>query len=213
VTPPAKQQSSPGIVILQGHPDPGGATLCHALADAYATAAQSTGIPVRRIEVAKLEFPLLRTKAEFDAGREGTPEALRNAQADIVQCKHLAIFYPLWHGTMPALLKGFLEQVFRPDVSLSYGEGGLPKQLMKGKSARVVVTMGMPAWAYRWYFGAHSLKSLERNILKFCGFSPVRDTLFGGVDEASDKVKNAWFAKIERQAKSDAQAIARPSTA
>jgi hypothetical protein len=43
----------------------------------------------------------------------------------------------------------------------------------------------MPAWLYRWYFLAPSLKSLERNILRFSGIKPVRETLIGGVDRRS----------------------------
>lgn len=52
--------------------------------------------------------------------------------------------------------------------------------------ARGVVTMGMPGWIYRWFFGAHSLKSLERNILSFVGIKPVRETIFGMVDAVTD---------------------------
>lgn len=73
------------------------------------------------------------------------------------------LFYPLWHGDVPALLKGFLEQVFRPGLARA-AEPGQRKGLA-GRSAHIVVTMGMPAFVYRWYFGTHSLKSLERNIL------------------------------------------------
>ena len=43
-----------------------------------------------------------------------------------------------------------------------------------GKSARIIVTMGMPGSLYRWYFRAHSLHSLQRNILDFIGFRRVR---------------------------------------
>jgi putative NADPH-quinone reductase len=52
---------------------------------------------------------------------------------------------------------------------------------MRGRSARVIVTMGMPALIYRWYYGAHGLKNLKRNILRFVGFAPVRDTVVGSV--------------------------------
>jgi hypothetical protein len=38
------------------------------MADAYAEGATAAGHEVRRIEVAKLDFPLLRTQAEFEAG-------------------------------------------------------------------------------------------------------------------------------------------------
>jgi putative NADPH-quinone reductase len=48
---------------------------------------------------------------------------------------------------------------------------------LAGKGARIIVTTGMPAPIYRWYFGAHSLKSLERNILGFCGFGPIKESL------------------------------------
>jgi len=41
--------------------------------------------------------------------------------------------------------------------------------------------MGMPAFAYRLFFGAHSLKALESGILGMAGVKPVRATLFGMV--------------------------------
>ena len=58
--------------------------------------------------------------------------------------------------------------------------------------------MGMPALACRWWFGAHSLKSLERNILKFSGVSPVRETLFGSVGSASEQQRAGWLDTMLR---------------
>lgn len=62
-----------------------------------------------------------------------------------IDADHFLLIYALWLGTMPALLKGFLQQVFRPGVAPSYGEGF--QALMKGKSARIAATMGMPTLA------------------------------------------------------------------
>jgi putative NADPH-quinone reductase len=56
--------------------------------------------------------------------------------------------------------------------------------------------MGMPALIYRFYFGAHSLKSLERNILKFVGIRPIRETLFGGVETASPARRANWISRM-----------------
>lgn len=173
------------ILIIQGHPDAGARHFGHALADEYAKGAEDGGHEVRRIEVAKLEFPLLRTKEEFEKGTPPIPVA--QAQDSIRWADHLVILYPLWHGSMPALLKGFVEQVFRPGFGAEYQKsGGLPKKLLTGKSARIVVTMGMPAFVYRWIFFAHSLKSLKRNILSFCGINPIRATLIGNIDGMTD---------------------------
>jgi len=51
------------ITIIEGHPDPAGNRFCHALAEAYAQGARAAGLEVRRIDVARLGFPLLRTQA------------------------------------------------------------------------------------------------------------------------------------------------------
>lgn len=107
-------------------------------------------------------------------------------------------------GSMPAILKGFFEQVFRPGFAFGQagsgaGEmsGGCWKKRLKGRSARIVVTMGMPASVYRWYFGAHGLKNLERNILKFVGIRPVRVSLIGMVEQ-SDSIRRAWLERMQR---------------
>jgi putative NADPH-quinone reductase len=168
------------ITIIQGHPDPNERHFGHTLADAYAKGAQEAGHEVKRIGVAELKFPLLHSKKDWESGP--TPEAIGQTQAAIAWANHLVILYPLWLGAMPALLKGFLEQVLRPGFAFDYRSKGMPKKLLTGKSARIVVTMGMPALVYRWYFGAHSLKSLERNILRFVGIGPIRASLIGMVE-------------------------------
>ena len=67
-----------------------------------------------------------------------------------------------------------------------------------GSPARVVVTMGMPALIYRWVFRAHSVKSLERNILGFVGIAPVHETLIGGVDTLGEEGVKLWLARLRK---------------
>ncbi|SDF68734.1 Putative NADPH-quinone reductase (modulator of drug activity B) [Limimonas halophila] len=181
------------ILIIQGHPDPAGGHYGHALAHAYAEGAEAGGHTVERVAVAELDFPLVRSQQDFTETEP--PAAIAGAQAAVERAQHIVLIYPLWLGTMPALLKGFLEQVFRPGFAFSYEKKGFPNGRLTGRSARVVVTMGMPAFAYRWWFGAHSLRSLERNILKFCGIGPVRDSLVGSVDSAAAH-REKWLARM-----------------
>jgi len=185
-----------GAAIIQGHPDSGERHLCHALADAYAEGATAAGHAVSRIEVAQLDFPILRTAEDFQ--RSVLPEALIPARDAIVSARHLVIVFPLWFGTMPALLKAFLEQAMRPGVAFEYRAHGFPRALLSGRSARIVVTMGMPAPIYRWWFGAHGVRGLERNVLRFVGLRPVRETLLGSVGEASETRRGEWLARMKR---------------
>lgn len=182
------------IVIIQGHPDSKGGHFCHALADAYGESARASGHAVETIDVAACDFSILRTKVEFDTGPLN--QDIKAAQETFLWADHLVVIYPLWLGTMPALLKGFFEQVLRPDFGFSLTPEGRWKKRLKGRSARVIITMGMPALAYRWYFGAHSLRNLKRNILGFCGIGPIRASLVGMVESKNPRGRERWLARM-----------------
>lgn len=183
------------ILIIQGHPDPKGGHFGQALAQAYADGAAEAGHVMRRVDVAQLDFPLLRSAAEWERGQ--LPEVLKPAQDGIAWAQHIAVFFPLWLGDMPAVLKGFLEQVARPGFAFHEdGDGGFGKKGLSGRSARLVVTMGMPALVYRYFFRAHSLRSLERNVLGFVGIAPVHETLIGMVERLSVQERERWLGKL-----------------
>ena len=130
----------------------------------------------------------------FIGGACAEPVVIREAQRVIAWAGHLLIVFPLWMGDMPAVLKGFFEQVLRPGFALDESKPGrLPAKLLKGRSARVVVTMGMPAFFYRLYYRGHSVKSLRRNILGLCGIAPVRTSMVGLVGVAGSREK--WLAQ------------------
>ncbi|MFZ3128903.1 MAG: NAD(P)H-dependent oxidoreductase [Rhodoferax sp.] len=183
------------IVFIEGHPDPEMGHLCEALADAYAEGAQRAGHVVRRVQVAQLDFPLLRSQEDWEHG--ALPPCLQQAQTDIAWAQHLVLIFPLWLGDMPAVLKGFLEQVARPGFAFkAQGSNPMGRKGLTGRSARVVVTMGMPGLLYRWYFRAHSIKSLVRNILGFVGIAPVRETYIGQVDKLGQEGVRKWCDKL-----------------
>jgi len=183
------------ICIVQGHPSSGGGHFCHALAQAYAEGAGATGHEVKMLCVATIDFPLLRTKEDWDAGRP--PISIIEAQETIRWAEHLVIIFPLWIGAMPALLKGFFEQALRPGFAMALTRNGGWTKLLAGRSARVVVTMGMPAMVCRWYFGAPGLKSLTQN-LALVGIKPRRSLLVGSIEAMGDARREDWLHRLRR---------------
>lgn len=184
------------ILLIQGHPDASKQHFCHALEESYVRGAMAAGHEIKRVNVAKLEFPILRSESEWKDG--ALPTSLTEAQAAIKWAEHIVFVFPLWMGDMPALLKGFLEQVARPGFAFSREKNPMVHKALKGRSARVIVTMGMPAMVYRWFFFAHSIRSLERNILGFVGIHPVRDTIIGMVGNMDERAAKKWLGKLER---------------
>jgi len=183
------------ILIINGHPDPRPERYCVAIAEACAEGARAAGHSVETIAIAAFEFAPLQYWEDWKTGE--APPPLKAAQEKIGWADHIIFIYPLWLGCMPALTKAFLEQTLRPGfaVPYDYAEKLFPG-LLKGKSARIIVTMGMPAFIYRWYFFAHSNKLLRRNILNFCGISPVRETVIGNIMGMDDAARRAWLERV-----------------
>lgn len=183
------------ILLLNGHPDPDPDRFVHGALRRYAQGAEGRH-DLRELAIGKIDFPLIRTRGQWQDGT--VPEVIAQAKDSILWAEHVVIAYPLWLGDVPALLKGFFEQVFRPGFAFDDAQKGRwSAKRLSGRSARIIVTMGMPAPIYRLWFRSHSLKSLERNMLGFVGFGPVRHTIVGMV-ESSLAHREKWLARIER---------------
>ena len=182
------------VLILQGHPTPGGGHYGHALGEAYGAGARAAGHEVREIRTGDIDFPLILSTEDWRTA--APPPAIAAAQEAILWAEHLVIFYPLWLGDVPAHFKGFLEQAIRPTLIGEIDMSGKSGRRLAGRSVRIIVTMGMPGWFYRLYYRAHSLKSLSRNVLQFDGLGPVRTTVVGSVDR-SPAHRVRWIERVK----------------
>jgi putative NADPH-quinone reductase len=189
------------ITIILGHPDPQGNRFCHALGHAYLKGAEFKGHQVKLIDIAQIEFPILRSQKDFMEG--SIPASLQEAQNLIHSAQHLVIIYPLWLGTMPAYLKAFLEQVFRPDSTHTENHQAKPwERQVSLKTAHIVITMGVPDIIYRSYFLSPGTESIEGNILAFSGIKVIQQTIIGGVDSIDNSERKQWLDKMELSGRS-----------
>jgi putative NADPH-quinone reductase len=173
------------IVIIQGHPDPAGHHLLHAMADAYSEGATAARHEVRRIEVAKLAFPLLRTQLDFETGA-------RNLATTWVGPSTGCFYFRSGMERCQPCSRDF-SNIFSGLVFLwNTKREGFPKRLLAGRSARIVVTVGMRVLMYRWYFGAYGLRGFERGMLSFAGITPIRESLYW-LTFAAEKKRARWI--------------------
>ena len=181
------------ILIINGHPDK--ESLCFALAESYKKGADVNGNSCSLVHLIDLKFnPILTYGYRKVSALE--PDLVK-MQQEIVNADHLVLIYPNWWGTYPALLKGFIDRIFLPNFAFKYVEDSpLPAKLLKGKSARIIVTMDTPKWYY-WLVnhspGHHSMKNA---ILEFCGFSPVKISAFSVVKSSTDQERKKWIEEV-----------------
>ncbi len=146
------------IVIINGHPDR--ESFNHALQKAYKTGALAAGNEVEEITLSDMEFsPNLRFG--YRKRTDWEPD-LSVAWNKIVQADHLVWIFPTWWGSMPAIMKGFIERVFLPEFAFEYQqESPFPKKLLTGRTSEIILTMDTPVWYYKWFFGNAGVKLLN----------------------------------------------------
>lgn len=178
------------ILLVLAHPQV--KSYCGALAQAYADGARESGAELRMLNLAELNFNPIGT------GRHGQPAELepdlRAAQESIQWAEHLVFVYPILWGTIPALLKGFIERVFLPGFAVNFHERTpLWDKLLSGRSARLIVTLNTPPWVYRLVFRAAGHITMKRSILEFCGVAPVRISNVGPMKNSSAEKREKWI--------------------
>ncbi len=196
------------VLVIIGHPRAD--SLCHALADQYIQGAAEAGAKLHRLDVRELAFSrdvesramhLQETEPDIDRARM----LLRWAQ-------HVVFVYPTWWGTMPALLKGFLDRVLLPGFAFRHAENAFGYEgLLKGRSAHVITTMDTPPLVYRLVYRAPGHHAMRRATLRFCGISPVRITPLGSVLESDAAERGRWLERVRREGRKLRGAVPTPA--
>ncbi len=167
-----------------------------ALAQAYIKGAKSAGADVREIYLGELDFDPILHKG-YKEIQELEPGLIK-AREDIKWAEHIVFVYPTWWGTMPALLKGFFDRVFLSGFAFKFTGKYSWEKLLKGRSARLLVTMDAPPLFYKLFLGAPGIKTIKRAILLMSGVSPVKVTMFGSVKNSSEAKRKKWLEKAEK---------------
>ncbi|MDZ7936202.1 MAG: NAD(P)H-dependent oxidoreductase [Emticicia sp.] len=183
------------IVLIQGHPD--NESFNFALYEAYKKGAIASGAEIKEIIVRDLEFnPNLqfgyRKRTELE------PDLLESIEK-IKWAEHIVLFYPVWWGSVPALLKGFFDRIFLPGIAYEKIENSFWwKKLLKGRSGHIISTLDQPSWYYWLVYGRPSYHAVKQLTFHFVGIKPVRTTTIGPLRLSKDSYRANWLKKLEK---------------
>lgn len=192
------------VLVIDCHPDE--ESYIRVLAERYYEQSLAAGCKTRMIALRDLEFqPNL-----IHGYRKPLPlePDLVKAQEEIKNAQHIVLLYPNWWGTYPALLKGFIDRTFLPGFAFKYRKGTVYwDKLLKGRSARLIVTMDTPGWFYEKVFGQPGHNSMKKNILEFCGIKPVTIDVFQPLRTSEPEMREKWITKVGDMAVQDYQML------
>ena len=183
------------IVIINGHPDK--ESYNFALAEAYKIGAENSGAEVREIVITGLTFnPNLqygyRKRTELEPDLIASQETLKWAD-------HIVWVYPVWWGSVPAIMKGFLDRVLLPGFAFKKREGSIWwDKFFTGKTARLICTMDQPTWYYRFVYNGPSHNAMKKLTMNFIGVKSVKITPIGPIRLSTDEFRTKWLLKVEK---------------
>lgn len=183
------------ILIINGHPRK--ESFSSALAEAYRSGAEESSATIDQINLRDLDFDL---NLRYGYGKKMVLEPdLVEAQKKLKWADHLVWIYPVWWGSVPALMKGFLDRVLTPGYAYKKIEGSIRwEQYFKGKSARLICTLDQPPWYYNLVFFAPSHRAMTGLTMKFIGVKKVRSISFGTMRLSSESKRKKWLAKTKK---------------
>lgn len=190
------------VLVINGHPDV--KSFNSALAEAYLKGIDETRADVKLINIRELDFnPNLqygyrkRTELEPD---------LTKAQEDLKWCDHLVWIYPVWWGSIPAIMKGFIDRVFLPGFAFKKREGSVWwDKYLTGKTARIICTMDQPPWYYRIRYGSPSHKAMKKLTLNYVGIKRVKITSIGPMRLSKESFRKKWLKRIKLLGEKDSK--------
>jgi len=181
------------VLIINGHPDK--ESFNYALANAYKEGLSKTDVEMTEINIRDLNFNVnlqhgYRQRVELEPDLLDAIDKIKNAN-------HIVWVFPMWWYGYPALMKGFIDRTFLPGIAFEFIEGSpFPKKLLKGKTARIIITADTPRW-YDWLFmRSPALNQFKKGTLEFCGISPVKVTYIAPIRDSTPDFREQWLKKV-----------------
>ncbi|MDQ0116035.1 NAD(P)H-dependent oxidoreductase [Paenibacillus harenae] len=113
--------------------------------------------------------------------------ALTKYREQLLWADKIVFVYPIWWGRPPAMLLGYIDQMFASGFAYRDKGGLLPEGLLKGRSVVCISTMKGPAF-YPLYWLNNSHKVLMRKALfQYVGIKKVKFFEFGSMESAKGK--------------------------
>jgi len=183
------------VLIILGHPD--SSSFNHALANTCKKQLVLNGHTVLFHDLYKEKFdPVL------DSLSPSNDKDIALHHSHLINSDGIIIIHPNWWGQPPAIVKGWLDRVFLPEIAYTFVKDAdgkyISKGLLKAQTAIVINTSNTPGELEAELF-KDPLETIWKNrVFKFCGVSNVERINFRVIKESDLNQRTIWLDEICR---------------
>jgi NAD(P)H dehydrogenase (quinone) len=187
------------IVVILGHPSD--ESFNHAIANVAIKKLTNSGHKVWFHDLYKENFdPVINSEEIPKTGTITGP--IKRHCVELSECDGIIVIHPNWWGQPPAVIKGWIDRVFRPGVAYEFSEGdngeGIPVGLLKAKSALVFNTSNTSEERENLIF-KDPLETIWKNcIFDLCGVKDFNRRMFRILVTSTEEDRKGWLKEVEQ---------------
>ncbi len=168
------------VLIIVAHPKQD--SFSFAMVNRYQELALEKGYTIEMIDLYRTKYQQPFFTFDDANNLKQTPEK-DFFQGKIIWADEIVFVFPYWWGSMPAILKNFIDWNFSRGFGFEY-VNSRPRGLLKGKSVSVYTTTGAPSFYYIITGANKRLRKMwQKQIIEFCGMKLRSFNIYGGVDK------------------------------
>jgi NAD(P)H dehydrogenase (quinone) len=184
------------ILVVLAHPDN---SFNHAIAQAAVQTLKTNGYEIIQHDLYLENFDAILPAAEISK-KTRVPPDIKKYCRELADSDGIIIIHPNWWGQPPAILKGYIDRVFRPGVAYEFAEGdageGVPVGLLKARAALVFNTSNTKQEREMEVFGDPLQTLWKQCIFDLCGVKTFHRRMFSVVVTSTPKQRRAWLDEV-----------------
>ncbi|MBN1880891.1 MAG: NAD(P)H-dependent oxidoreductase [Deltaproteobacteria bacterium] len=185
------------ILVVLAHPSP--KSFNHAVADTVVSTARENGHTATLLDLYRHGFDSHLPEREIPTKGDVSPEVEEMCR-ELANADGIVIVHPNWWGQPPAILKGWVDRVFRPGIAYRFLEGddggGVPEGLLTAQAALVFNTSNTQEKRERSMFG-DPLELIWKNcIFDLCGVDTFYRRMFSVVVDSTEEERKRWLDEV-----------------
>jgi NAD(P)H dehydrogenase (quinone) len=182
------------VFVLIGHQHPG--SFCHAIAAAAIEELKAAGHEVVYHDLYAERFDPLLPHEEIPAGATLDPVVAQHCR-EVQAADGYVIVHPNWWAMPPAILKGWLDRVFRQGVVYRFTAAGVEK-LLVGKRAVVLTTSNTPRDEELRLYGDPLENLWKTCIFDLVGVTDFTRRNFESIILSTPEQRAAWLHEVRQ---------------
>lgn len=185
-------------LIIYGHPNP--KSFNHAILEKAKEVLEKKGDTVTVRDLYAINFdPILKPNDFITFSQGKMPEDIAKEQDFIKKADRFIFIFPIWWGSMPAILKGYFDRVFAHGFAYQYEADGSATPLLADKTAVIINTTGGPK---EWYEA--SLKkgldiTVDQTTFGFCGIKVDKHLYYYSIPSSTEERRKEILKSLENE--------------